>query len=258
MNTHPKNNNEQGSGLLSHPEQVSGQGTAKRGSVYDQITERVVELLTQGTIPWQKPFNVKRGFPRNLVSKKAYRGINVFLLHAMHYESPFWLTYHQAQQLGAHIRKGEKACPVVFWKQLEIEDKESHEIEKVPMARFYYVFNISQCEGLGELPDPKPVASTSASTNPHHSGNLFDSSNPSIGHGMTTRREPIVPPEDFAKLQSSNTRNGFQSEAYVYRVGSLFPETGLPFMKSVFGQIRLKELKEDPKPVPPVLRQEKK
>jgi hypothetical protein len=34
MNTHPKNNNEQGSGLLSHPEQVSGQGTAKHKAVY--------------------------------------------------------------------------------------------------------------------------------------------------------------------------------------------------------------------------------
>jgi antirestriction protein ArdC len=152
MKTHPKNNNEKGSGLLSHPEQVSGQGTAKHGSVYDQITERVVELLTQGTIPWHKPWNVKRGFPRNLVSKKPYRGINVFLLHAMHYESPLWLTYHQAQELGAHIRKGEKACPVVFWKQLEVEDKESHEIEKVPMMRFYYVFNLAQVDGLKEVP----------------------------------------------------------------------------------------------------------
>jgi antirestriction protein ArdC len=158
MKTHPKNNNEQGSGLLSHPEQVSGQGTAKRGSVYDQITERVVELLTQGTIPWQKPFNVKRGFPRNLVSKKAYRGINVFLLHAMHYESPFWLTYHQAQELGAHIRKGEKACPVVFWKQLEVEDKETHDIEKIPMMRFYYVFNLAQVDGLQDVPAPEAQA----------------------------------------------------------------------------------------------------
>jgi antirestriction protein ArdC len=160
MNTHPKNNNEQGSGLLSHPEQVSGQGTAQRGSVYDQITARVVELLTQGTIPWHKPWNVKRGFPRNLVSKKAYRGINVFLLHAMHYESPFWLTFHQAKELGAHIRKGEKACPVVFWKQLEVEDKESHEIEKIPMMRFYYVFNLAQVDGLKDVPAAEAEAVT--------------------------------------------------------------------------------------------------
>jgi antirestriction protein ArdC len=160
MNTHPKNNNANGSGLLSHPEQVSGQGTAKHNAVYDIITERVIALLEQGTVPWQKPFNVKRGFPRNLVSKKPYRGVNVFLLHAMHYESPFWLTFNQAQQLGAHIRKGEKACPVVFWKQLEVEDRGTHEIEKVPMLRFYHVWNVAQVEGLNELPDPAPMAPT--------------------------------------------------------------------------------------------------
>ena len=85
-----------------------------RHSVYDIITERVTALLEQGTIPWRKPWKVQTGLPRNLVSKKVYRGINVFLLHAMHYESPFWLTFHQAQQLGGNIRKGEKACPVVF------------------------------------------------------------------------------------------------------------------------------------------------
>lgn len=153
MNTSPKNNNETGSGLLSHPEQMS-----KHGNPYDRITERVMELLTQGEIPWQKPFNVKRGFPRNLVSKKPYRGINVFLLHAMHYESPLWLTFKQAQELGANVRKGEKACPVVFWKQLEIEDKETHEIEKVPLMRIYSLFNVAQVDGLKDVPAPEAGA----------------------------------------------------------------------------------------------------
>jgi antirestriction protein ArdC len=209
MNTHPKNNNEQGSGLLSHPEQVSGQGTAKHGNVYDRITERVIELLMQGTIPWHKPWNVKRGFPRNLVSKKPYRGINVFLLHAMHYESPFWLTYHQAQQLGANIRKGEKACPVVFWKQLEIENTESHEIEKVPMARFYYVFNVAQCEGLGELPDPTAQAVT---TKPAEIvANMPQ--RPEIKHGMA--KAFYSPAGDFVGMPNSER---FTSEDEMFSV----------------------------------------
>lgn len=115
---------------------------------YDRITARVIELLKQGTIPWHKPWNVKRGLPRNLVSGKPYRGVNVFLLHALHYESPLFLTYRQAEELGAHVRKGEKACPVVFWKRLEMEDKETHEIEQVPLLRIYSVFNVAQVEGL--------------------------------------------------------------------------------------------------------------
>jgi len=58
--------------------------------------------------------------PKNLVSKRDYRGVNVFLLHAMMYESPYWLTYNQAKELGGHVRKGERASPVVFWKRLEV------------------------------------------------------------------------------------------------------------------------------------------
>ena len=148
--------------LQNQPDQFStgSTGTSNRSSVYDIITERVIALLEQGTIPWQKPFNVKRGFPRNLVSKKPYRGINVFLLHSMHYESPFFLTFNQAHQLGAHIRKGEKACPVVFWKQIEVEDKDTHEMEKIPMARYYHVWNVVQVDGLNGLPDPAPEAPT--------------------------------------------------------------------------------------------------
>src|ERR1035438_3503497 len=70
----------------------------------------------------------------------------------MSYESRFWLTYRQAQELGGNVHKGEKACPVVFWKQLAIEDKETGEEDKIPLLRFYHVFNISQCEGLKDIP----------------------------------------------------------------------------------------------------------
>ena len=124
----------------------------KRQTVYEQITDRIISMLEAGTVPWRKPWNVQTGLPRNLVTKKAYRGINTFLLHAMSYESPYWLTFRQAQELGGTVRKGEKACPVVFWRQLEVEDKESHEIEKIPMLRFYYVFNTAQVDGLKNIP----------------------------------------------------------------------------------------------------------
>ena len=120
----------------------------KNQSIYENITQRIVDLLETGTVPWHKPWTSKAAFPRNFVTKKAYRGVNVLLLHAMAYESPFWLTYKQAAELGGNVRKGEKACPVVFWKQLELEDKETGELEKIPMLRFYFVFNLSQCENI--------------------------------------------------------------------------------------------------------------
>jgi antirestriction protein ArdC len=122
---------------------------------YDRITERIVALLERGTVPWHKPWNAKTGWPRNYVSKKPYRGINVFLLHAMSYESPCWLTFHQATELGGSIRKGEKSCPVVFWKQMKIEDEESGEAKKIPLLRIYHVFNVAQCDGLKDAPPVK-------------------------------------------------------------------------------------------------------
>ena len=87
--------------------------------VYAIITDRVIGLLEKGVVPWHKPWHGGERMPRNLVSGKAYRGVNVFLLHAMAYESPYWLTYKQAQELGGNVRKGEHACPVVFWKWLD-------------------------------------------------------------------------------------------------------------------------------------------
>ena len=119
---------------------------------YDRITERIIALLERGTVPWHKPWKAKTGWPRNYVSKKPYRGINVFLLHAMSYESPFWLTFHQANELGGKIRKGEKSCPVVFWKQFQVEDEESGEAKKIPLLRIYHVFNAAQCDGLKDAP----------------------------------------------------------------------------------------------------------
>ena len=90
--------------------------------VYDVITDRVIEKLEAGTIPWEKPWGGKAGMPKNLKSGKAYRGINVFMLHCLGYESPYFLTFKQCNERGGHVQKGEKGCPVVFWKWLEVED----------------------------------------------------------------------------------------------------------------------------------------
>ncbi len=131
---------------------------------YERITERIVSLLEQGTVPWHKPWKVTTGLPRNLVTKKPYRGINPFLLMAAGYESPHWLTFRQATQLGGTVKKGEKACPVVFWKPLQVTDEETEESKKIPLLRMYYVFNVAQCEGLKNMPteDASSFAMTEA------------------------------------------------------------------------------------------------
>ena len=157
---------------------------------YERITERIVSLLEQGTVPWHQPWQIKMGPPRNLVTQKSYRGINVFLLMAMGYESPHWLTFRQAIQLGGNVKKGEKSCPVVFWKQMKIEDKKSDEPKKIPLLRLYHVFNVTQCEGLKAAPEEvamvvtKPAEIVAGMPKP-----------PAIKHGMTSAY--YSPAEDY-------------------------------------------------------------
>jgi antirestriction protein ArdC len=129
-------------------------------SVYDLITARVVSLLEAGVAPWRKPWGGARLWPRNLVSGHHYRGINVFLLACSGYSSPFWLTYKQAQAMGGHVRKGEKASPIVFWTKLQKADRETGETIELPLLRYYSGFNVAQCEGLPEnrIPTLGPVS----------------------------------------------------------------------------------------------------
>lgn len=166
---------------------------------YDRITDRIIALLEQGTVPWHKPWQAKTGWPRNYVSKKPYRGINVFLLHAMSYESPYWLTFLQVTELGGIVRKGEKSCPVVFWKQLQVEDKESAEEKKIPLLRIYHVFNTAQCEGLENIPFAAAETPLSAPTKPEEIV-AFMPKRPEIKHGM--RKAFYSPAEDIVAMPS--------------------------------------------------------
>jgi antirestriction protein ArdC len=90
--------------------------TTQRMTPYDVITDRILALLEQGTVPWHRPWASATGMPRNLFSQRAYRGINVWLLTAMGYASPFWATFQQVKTAEGSVRKGERGVPVVFWK----------------------------------------------------------------------------------------------------------------------------------------------
>lgn len=120
-------------------------------NIYQMITDRIVKALENGCVPWKKPFTT--GYPRNLISKKPYRGINTLLLQAAPYSSPWWLTFNQAKQLGGQVKKGEHGYPVVFWKLLDKKEEEAEEktiARGVPFLRYYTAFNVCQCEGLDE------------------------------------------------------------------------------------------------------------
>lgn len=128
---------------------MSKEGNEK---IYSMVTDRILEMLNQGNIPWHKPW--KTGYPKNMISKKEYQGINHFLLSCAPYSSPLWLTYNQAKEKGGNIRKGEKGFPVIFWKQIPVE---KDGVKKtIPFLRYSTVFNLEQTEGI-EIPENEKV-----------------------------------------------------------------------------------------------------
>jgi antirestriction protein ArdC len=121
------------------------QNFEKSVDVYSLVTNRIIELLNAGTIPWQQSWT-QGGIPRNLISKRPYRGINMLLLNSLNFPHNLFLTWKQIKTVGGSVIKGEKGHIVVFNKMLE--KKDSDKGEKVFFLRYYKVFNIDQCKEL--------------------------------------------------------------------------------------------------------------
>lgn len=117
-------------------------------NIYDMINTRILALLEQGTVPWKRSWSVHSSMPRSLNTKKEYRGINIFLLASLQYRQPWFLTYNQIKERGGYVKQGEKACPIVFYKWIDKKDQEAEGPDKIPILRYYNVFNVEQTEGI--------------------------------------------------------------------------------------------------------------
>jgi antirestriction protein ArdC len=120
-------------------------------TVYQIVTDEIIKKLEAGCVPWRKPWVSAMGAARNLISGKPYRGINAFLLSCSPFSSPFWVTFKQALETGGNVRKGEKSSIAVFFKDWEVERENADgdmTIAKIPVLRFYHVFNSEQCEKI--------------------------------------------------------------------------------------------------------------
>ncbi|WP_084454513.1 ArdC family protein [Algoriphagus terrigena] len=134
--------------------------------IYGRFTELIIEKLEEGVIPWRQPWH-DMGLPANYLTKKPYKGINLWVLLSLRYEYPFYLTYKQAQELGGQIRKGAKSIPICYW-NFTYRDKETgktvpdsqvghYPLDKLRRSGFlkeFRVFPIEQIDGIKwELPD---------------------------------------------------------------------------------------------------------
>jgi len=126
---------------------MDAQSTTSTLDVYQIVTDQIISLLKQGIIPWQKPWK-DCGIPMNLMSKRHYRGINLWLLLSLNYEKSYFLTWDQIKGLGASVNRDEKGHIVVFWKMVPKKDAKDDEQKKVPILRYYKVFNVEQCRDI--------------------------------------------------------------------------------------------------------------
>jgi antirestriction protein ArdC len=164
-------------------------------NIYEQVTNRVLELLSTGVAPWRRQWKVAGILPTNLKSGKVYRGINVLVLAMSGFASPYWLTFHQALERGGKIRAGEKGTQVVFWKFLRLcsfdkagsisscRDSNKNPITtRIPLLRHYTVFNLEQIDGI----DAPKSETDEPAFNPIESGEKVIAempNRPAIRHG---------------------------------------------------------------------------
>lgn len=192
-----------------------------KSDVYERITSSIVSELEKGVRPWFKPWNAEHAAGRITRPLRGngvpYRGINVLMLwsEAMTkgYVAPIWMTFKQALELNAHVKKGEKGSLVVYASKItrtETEEGSGNEIEReIPFMRGYTVFNVEQIEGLPAQYYAKTEPRTDTVQRITHAESFFAATDATIQHGgnqafytMAADRVQMPPFESFRDAES--------------------------------------------------------
>ena len=132
-----------------------------QNSIYQEVTDQIIAEIEKGAMPWVKPWKADSSCEKNIASKKEYNGINRLILammtHFKGYQSPFYGSFKQWQDLGGTVRKGEKGIKIVFYKPVSVEktnDQGESENFAYSCLKTYYVFNADQVDGI-EIAKPE-------------------------------------------------------------------------------------------------------
>jgi antirestriction protein ArdC len=163
--------------------------------IYDRITGAIAAELEKGVRPWMKPWNAEHAAGRITRPLRhnglPYQGINVVMLWsaavAQGFAAPIWMTFKQAQELKAHVRKGEKGNLVVYASTVtrtQTDEETGEEQERdIPFLKGYTVFNVEQIDGL----PPQFYAVAGPRLDPvqriEHAEQFFDATGAAIRHG---------------------------------------------------------------------------
>lgn len=129
-------------------------------SVNEIVTNRIIEELEKGNIPWQRPWSTSGRYAMSHSTKKPYSLLNQMLLRPGEY-----LTFEECKREGGKVKKGEKGNFVVSWakiKKVETDEEGNERTTIIPRLKYYYVFEVSQCEGIERncTEEPKTYGNT--------------------------------------------------------------------------------------------------
>lgn len=187
---------------------------AARVDIYARITERIVAQLEEGVRPWVQPWragNAAGRITRPLRHNgEPYSGMNVLLLWseamARGYAAPIWMTFKQASELGAHVRKGETSSTVIYASRFTKTETDARgdEVERdIPFLRAYGVFNVEQIEGLPEHYYHKPARVIDPVERIESADRFFANTGATIRHGGS--RAFYAPSSDHIQMPPFET-----------------------------------------------------
>lgn len=183
--------------------------TTTRTDVYDRVTARIVADLETGARPWMKPWSVEHAAGRITRPLRAngtpYRGVNVLLLWgesvAKGYTAPLWMTYKQAQELGAQVKKGEHGALVGYADRItktETDDQGDEQTREIPFMKGYTVFNVEQIDNLPAHYYAQPVNPLPLSSRIDVAERFFTATGADIRHAGN--RAFYAPAQDYIQM----------------------------------------------------------
>jgi len=162
--------------------------------IYQKVTDRIIADLEQGELTWLKPWSAGNMDGRIVRPRRhnglPYSGINILMLWGAAMEagfvSSYWMTFRQAKELGAHVRKGERGNQVVYASTItktEEQDDGSAEERTIPFMKAYTVFNVEQIDGLAEHYYVRPEPVIDPAQRIGHAEAFFTATGADIRHG---------------------------------------------------------------------------
>ena len=168
--------------------------TTERQDVYTRVTDAIIADLEHGVRPWLRPWDAGHAdgrITRPLRSGgQPYQGINVLMLWAsamtQGFAAPIWMTFRQAKELGAFVKKGAKGSLVVYADRITRTEtgEDGEETERdIYYMKGYTVFNVEQIEGLPDRYYAVAAPTLDPVQRIEHADRFFAHSRADIRHG---------------------------------------------------------------------------